>query len=141
MMNYFDFKLLHVNEITSTMALDEKMDEEKKKRLKIAFLFVIQYKKDNDVFALHSIVRFMLDDKVIYEGGVTMVIEHKGWMEMEHTLESLRKSLFAEQLIGYSLPFISGVQFVNTKETVLGGLLIPMINPKELVGNLKVEEI
>lgn len=140
-MSSFDYKLLHVKEIASTMALDEKLDEEKKKRLKIAFLFVIQYKKDSDVFALHSMVRFMLDDKVIYEGGVTMVIEHEGWKEMEHTLESLRESSFAEQLIGYSLPFISGVQFVNTKETSISGLLIPMINPKELVDNLKVEEI
>jgi hypothetical protein len=93
-----DFTLLHVSEILSKMNLDvKKINEEIKKKLGIAFLFVLQYQKGNKASALHSVVRITLDDNVILEGGATLIFESKKWDEMSHDKESVRKSGLAKR--------------------------------------------
>lgn len=140
-MNKYDIELLHVKEITSSLNLDEKFDEDAKKRLKIAFLFVLQYQKGNEVSALHSVVRFILDNNTLLEGGVSLIFKSKTWDSMNHDEKTVKTSDFATQLIGYALPFVSGMQFVKTKETVLNGIFLPIIDPAELRDFIRVEEV
>lgn len=140
-MNKHDIELLHIKEITSILNLDEKIDEDAKNRLKIAFLFVLQYQKGNEASALHSVVRFILDDKTLLEGGASLIFKSKTWDDMNHDEDTVKASDFATQLIGYALPFISGMQFVKTKDTVLNGIFLPMINPAELRDFIRVEEV
>lgn len=140
-MNKCDIELLHVNEITSNLNLDEKFDDDVKKRLKIAFLFVLQYQKGNEASALHSVVRYILDDKTLLEGGASLIFRSKTWDGMNHDEETVKYSDFATQIIGYALPFVSGMQFVKTKDTALNGIFLPVINPAELRNFIRVEEV
>lgn len=137
-----DFTLLHVSEIPFKMNLDVKeISDEIKKKLRIAFLFVLQYQKGNKTSALHSVVRITLDNNVILAGGATLIFNSKKWDEMPHDKETVRKSDFAKELVGYALPYISGLMFARTQDTKLKELFLPAINPTELVSNIRVEEI
>lgn len=134
--------LLHVNEIPFKMNLDvTNMSDDVKKRLCIAFLFVLQYQKDNEAFAMHAVVRLSLDDSVILEGGATFIFKSKTWNEMSHDEESVRQSGLARQIVEYALPFINGVMLVRVQETKLKGLFLPVFDTSELVENIKVEEM
>lgn len=137
-----DLTLLHVNEIPFKMNLDvTNMSDDVKKRLCIAFLFVLQYQKDNEAFAMHAVVRLSLDDSVILEGGATFIFKSKTWNEMSHDEESVRQSDLARQIVEYALPFINGVMLVRVQETKLKGLFLPVFDTSELVENIKVEEM
>lgn len=137
-----DFTLLHVNEIPFKMNLDvTDMNDDIKKRLRIAFLFIFQYQKGNKASAMHAIVRLSLDNSVILEGGATFIFNSKTWDEMLHDDESVKKSNFARQIIEYALPFINGVMSVRVQNTKLKGLFLPVIDASELVENVKVEEV
>ncbi len=137
-----DFTLLHVSEIPFKMNLDVKeINEEIKKKLGIAFLFVLQYQKGNKASALHSVVRITLDNNVILEGGATLIFDSKKWDEMPHDEKSVRKSDFAKKLVGYALPYISGIMLARTQDTKLKGLFLPAVDPAELVSYIKIEEV
>lgn len=140
-MNTNDITLVHVNEISSTLNLDKNLSEDVKKRMKIAFLFVLQYQDGNPAFALHSVVRVILDDKTLLEGGATLVLESKIWDNMSHEVESVRSSDFATQLIAYALPFVNGMLYVKTKNTPMDGMFLPIINPTELKKTLRIEKV
>lgn len=60
---------------------------------------------------------------------------------MPHVEEEVKQSSFARDLIAYTYPFMSGVQFSQIKGTKLDGMFLPMINPDELVKDLHVEEV
>lgn len=137
-----DFTLLHVSEIPFSMNLDvTEINEDIKKKLKTSFLYVLQYQSDNIASALHSVVRVSLDNRVILQGGTTLVFNSKKWRGMPHDEESVRKSDFAKKLVGYALPFLSGVLFTRTQSTKIKGLFLPAIDPTELVSYIKVEEV
>ncbi len=137
-----DFTLLHVNEIPFRMNLDvTEMSDDVKKRLCIAFLFVLQYQKGNEAFAMHAVVRLSIDDSVILEGGATFIFKSKSWDEMPHDEVAVRKSDLAKQIVEYALPFINGVILVRVKNTKLNGLFLPIIDPTKLTENIKVEEV
>lgn len=137
-----DFTLLHVSEIPFKMNLDVKeINEEIKKKLRIAFLFVLQYQKGNKASALHSVVKITLDNNVILEGGATLIFDSKKLDEMPHDEKSVRKSDFAKKLVGYALPYISGIMLARTQDTKLKGLFLPAVDPAELVSYIKVEEV
>lgn len=137
-----DFTLLYVNEIPFKMNLDvTDMNNDIKKRLSIAFLFVFQYQKGNKASAMHAIVRLSLDNSVVLEGGATFIFNSKTWDEMSHDEESVKKSDFARQMVEYALPFISGVMSVRVQNTKLKGLFLPVISASELVANIKVKEM
>lgn len=137
-----DFTLLHVSEIPFNMNLDVKeINEDIKKKLGIAFLFILQYQKGNKASAFHSIVRITLENNVVLQGGATLVFNSRKWDEMPHEEESVRKSDFAKKLIGYALPYVNGVMLVRTQDTKLNGLFLPVIDPAELVPYIKVEEV
>lgn len=137
-----DFTLLHVNEIPFKMNLDvTNINDDVKKRLRIAFLFVLQYQKNNEASAMHAVVRLSLDDSVILEGGATFIFKSKTWNEMSHDDESVRKSDFARQVVEYALPFINGVMSARVQDTKLKGLFLPVIDASELVDSIKVEEM
>lgn len=136
------FTLLRVNEIPFKMNLDvTDMNDNIKKRLRIAFLFVFQYQKGNEASAMHAIVRLSLDDSVILEGGATFIFKSKTWDEMLHDDESIKKSDFARQMVEYALPFVNGVMSVRVQNTKLKGLFLPVIDASELVTNIRVEEV
>lgn len=137
-----DIRLLHINEIPFKLDLDiPSLTDDLKKRIQVAFLFVLQYQEGNSASALHSVVKFMLDGQTILEGGVTLIFQSKKWEEMPHVEEEVKQSSFARDLIAYSYPFMSGVQFSQIKGTKLDGMFLPMINPDELVKDLHVEEV
>lgn len=137
-----DFTLLHVNEIPFKMNLDvTNINDDVKKRLRIAFLFVLQYQKNNEASAMHAVVRLSLDDSIILEGGATFIFKSKTWDEMPHDDESVRKSDFARQVVEYALPFINGVMSARVQDTKLKGLFLPVIDASELVDSIKVEEM
>ncbi len=137
-----DFTLLHVSEIPFTMNLEVKeINNDIKKKLKTAFLYVLQYQKGNKASALHSVVRITLDDAVILQGGVTLVFNSKKWDEMSHDEEFVRKSDLAKKLVGYAFSFLSGVMFARTQDTKLKGLFLPALDPAELVSFIKVDEV
>ena len=137
-----DFTLLHVNEIPFKMNLDvTEMNDEVKKHLRISFLFVLQYQDGNEASAMHAVVRLLLEDSNVLEGGATLVFKSKTWNEMPHDEESVRKSDFAKKAIGYALPFINGIMFTRTQGTKLEGLFLPVIDASELAENIKVEKI
>ena len=137
-----EFTLLRVNEIPFKMNLDvTDMDDNIKKRLRIAFLFVFQYQKGNKASAMHVIVRLSLDDSVILEGGATLIFKSKTWDEMPHDDESIKKSNFAKQMIEYALPFVNGVMSVRVQNAKLKELFLPVIDASELVTNIRVEEV
>lgn len=140
-MNANDITLVHVNEISSTLNLDEKLSQELKSKMKIAFLFVLQHQEGNPAFALHSVIRVLLEDKTLLEGGATLVMESKTWNNMNHDEEYVRNSDFATRLIAYALPFVNGVLYVKTKNTPMDGMFLPMINPEELRNTLRVEKV
>lgn len=137
-----DITLLHVTEIPFKMSLDATdMSDDVKKRINVAFLFVLQYQKGNGASAMHAVVRLSLDGLVILEGGATFIFKSKTWDEMSHDEESVRKSDFAREMIEYVLPFINGVMLARVQDTKLRGLFLPIIDASELVTNIKVEEI
>ena len=137
-----DFTLLRVNEIPFNMNLDvTNMNDDIKKRIGIAFLFILQYQKGNEASALHAVVRLSLDSSVILQGGATFIFMSKTWNEMSHNEESVRKSDFAKKIIEYVLPFINGIMFVRVQDTKLKGLFLPVIDASDLVDNIKVEEV
>lgn len=137
-----DITLLHVTEIPFKMSLDATdMNDDIKKRIGIAFLFVLQYQKGNEASAMHAVVRLSFDGLVILEGGATFIFKSKTWDEMSHDEESVRKSDFAREMIEYALPFINGVMLVRVQDTKLRGLFLPVIDASELATNIKVEEI
>lgn len=136
-----DITLVHVNEISSTLNLDKSLSEDVKKRMKIAFLFVLQYQDENPAFALHSVVRVLLDERTLLEGGATLVMESSEWDKMSHDEESIRRSDFASQLIAYALPFVNGMLYVKTKNTPMDGMFLPIIDPAELKNTLRVEKV
>lgn len=137
-----DFTLLHIQEIPFQMNLDvPNITNEIKKRIQIAFLFILQYQKGNEASALHAVVRFTLDGKVILEGGATLIFKSKTWDEISHTEETVKQSAFARNIIAYALPLISGIQLARIKDTKLEGMFLPNIDPANLVKDLHVEEI
>lgn len=141
-MEHKDFTLLHVKEIPFKMNLDvTNMNDDIKKRIGIAFLFVLQYQKGNEASALHAIVRLSLDESVILEGGATFIFKSQTWDEMSHDDETVRKSDFAKEIVDYALPLISGIMLVRVQETILKGMFLPVIDASELVKNIKVEEV
>lgn len=136
------FTLLQVNESLFNMNFDDnEMNDDMKKRLSVAFLFVLQYQNGNEASALQAVVRIMLDDKVILENGATLIFKSKIWDNMSHDEETVRKSDFAKIIVGYALPFISGMLSIKVQDTKLNGLFLPAINPSELVSNIKVENM
>lgn len=137
-----DIKLLHINEIPFKLDLDvPNLTDELKKRIQVAFLFVLQYQEGNSASALHSVVKFMLDGQAILEGGVTLIFQSKEWEELPHKEEDVKQSSFAKELIAYSYPFMSGIQFSQIKGTKLEGMFLPIIDASELVKDLHVEEV
>lgn len=137
-----DFTLIHINEIPFNMNLDiTNINEDIKKRLGIAFLFVLQYQKGNEASALQAIVRVTLEDSTILQGGVTFVFKSKTWDEMSHDNKTVRESIFAKEIIDYALPFINGVMSARLKDTKLEGLFLPIIDSSELAKSISVEEI
>ena len=137
-----DFTMLHISEIPFNMNLDvTNINDDLKKRLSIAFLFVLQYQKGNEASALHAVVRLSLDDSIILNGGATFIFKSKTWDEMSHDDETVRKSDFAKKIIEYALPFINGIMFARVKDTKLKGLFLPVIDASDLVDNIKVEEV
>lgn len=137
-----DIKLLHINEIPFKLDLEvPSLTEELRKRIQVAFLFVLQHQEGNNASALHSVVKFMLDGQTILEGGVTLIFQSKEWEGMSHEEEEIKQSSFARDLIAYSYPFMSGIQFSQIKGTKLEGMFLPMIDPGELVKDLHVEEV
>ena len=120
-----DFTMLHISEIPFNMNLDvTNINDDLKKRLSIAFLFVLQYQKGNEASALHAVVRLSLDGSIIL-----------------HDDETVRKSDFAKKIIEYALPFINGIMFARVQDTKLKGLFLPVIDASDLVENIKVEEV
>lgn len=137
-----DFILLQVNESSFSMNFDAtEMSDDMKKRLVVAFLFVLQYQDGNEASALQVGVRIILDNDVILENGATLIFKSKTWDNMPHDEETVRKSDFAKQIVGYALPFISGMLSIRVQGTKLSGLFLPAINPSELVKNIKVKEM
>ena len=73
-----DITLLHISEIPFKLDLQfNKLTDEMKKRIQVAFLFVLQYQEGNAASALHSVVKFILDEQTILEGGVTLIFQSK----------------------------------------------------------------
>ena len=113
-MAHKDFTLLRINEIPFKMNLDiADLNDDKKKRIGISFLFIFQYQEGNEASAMHAVVRISLDDSIILEGGSTFIFKSKIWDEMSHDEESVKKSAFAESVIEYALPFVNGVMWVS----------------------------
>lgn len=137
-----DFTMLHISEIPFNMNLDvTNINDDLKKRLSIAFLFVLQYQKGNEASALHAVVRLSLDGSIILNGGATFIFKSKTWDEMSHDDETVRKSDFAKKIIEYALPFINGIMFARVQDTKLKGVFLPVIDASDLVENIKVEEV
>lgn len=137
-----DFTMLHISEIPFNMNLDvTNINDDLKKRLSIAFLFVLQYQKGNEASALHAVVRLSLDGSIILNGGATFIFKSKTWDEMSHDDETVRKSDFAKKIIEYALPFINGIMFARVQDTKLKGFILPVIDASDLVENIKVEEV
>lgn len=136
------FTLLQVNEAPfSVNFAPAEMSDEIKKRLGVRFLFVLQYQNGNEASALHAMVRITLDKDVVLESGATLIFKSKAWDDMKHDEETVRQSDFAKQIVGYALPFISGILSVRVKGTKLNNLFLPAIDTSELVKNIKVEEM
>lgn len=141
-MAHKDFTLLRINEIPFKMNLDiADLNDDKKKRIGISFLFIFQYQEGNEASAMHAVVRISLDDSIILEGGATFIFKSKIWDEMSHDEESVKKSAFAESVIEYALPFVNGVMCTRVRDTKLNGLFLPIIDASELVANIKIQEI
>lgn len=137
-----DIKLLHINEIPFQLNLDvPKLTEDIKKRIQVAFLFVLQYQKGNETSAIHSLVKFILDGQTILEGGVTLIFQSNEWNGMSHVEEDVKKSSFAMDLISFAYPFMSGFQFSQVRDTKLADMFLPIIKSEDLVENLHVEEV
>lgn len=137
-----DITLLHISEIPFKLDLQfNKLTDEMKKRIQVAFLFVLQYQEGNAASALHSVVKFILDEQTILEGGVTLIFQSKEWDNMSHVEDDVKKTSFARNLISFSYPFMGGVQFSQIQNTSLEGMFLPMIDPDKLVQDLHVKEI
>lgn len=137
-----DITLLHISEIPFKLDLQfNKLTDEMKKRIQVAFLFVLQYQKGNAASALHSVVKFILEEQTILEGGVTLIFQSKEWDNMSHVEDEVKKTSFARKLISFSYPFMGGVQFSQIQNTSLEGMFLPMIDPDKLVQDLHVKEI
>ena len=141
-MAHKDFTLLRINEIPFKMNLDvADLNDDRKKRIGISFLFIFQYQEDNEASAMHAVVHISLDESIILEGGATFIFKSKTWDEMPHDEECVKKSEFAKSVIEYALPFINGVMCTRVRDTKLNGLFLPIIDTSELVANIKIQEV
>ena len=91
-MAHKDFTLLRINEIPFKMNLDvADLNDDRKKRIGISFLFIFQYQEDNEASAMHAVVHISLDESIILEGGATFIFKSKTWDEMPHDEECVKK--------------------------------------------------
>lgn len=112
-----DITLLHIREIPFKLDLQfNKLTDEMKKRIQVAFLFVLQYQEGNAASALHSVVKFILDERTILEGGVTLIFQSKEWDNMSHVEDEVKKNFVCKKANIFFLSFYGRCSILSDPE-------------------------